>query len=173
MRWWLTIFLACGCESGLSETAKVTLPAALAQAFTAAAPGLVVSDLGGSVAPYVPLCGQTPQNPLELSRDLGFGCLGSLKGTHQTVHVWVQPLPAGWDAGTACAPLPTRSFSPPLSLAPAPPLTDGGVDAGTSPGLPSAADPSWPQGSADGTWTPIAIEACGGALDVEITLAAP
>lgn len=165
----------CGCESGLSESAKVTLPAAFAQRFTAAAPGLVVSDLGGSVAPYVPLCGQTPVNPLELSRDLGFGCLGSLKGTQETVHVWVQPLPSGWDAGTACAPLPAREFYPALSLSPPPEVTDGGVDGGThaEPGLPLVADPSWPQGSAVGTWKPIVIEPCGGSLNVDLTVAAP
>lgn len=157
-----------GCESGTARSINLTLPSSIATSFSANSPGLVVADLGSFVAPYVVLCGQTPKNPVHLSQDNGFGCVGSLNGTTETARAWVQPLPSGWDAGFACAQgSQERSFYSPLSLAPA--AVDGGVDAGV---LASEPEPGWAQGSDEGTWRRDGSP-CGGVVNFELTLAIP
>lgn len=164
----LLSFVILGCESGTARSVKLTLPSSVATGFSATSPGLVVADLGNHVAAYVALCGQTPKNPVHLSQDLGFGCVGSRNGTTETARVWVQPLPSGWDAGAACAQASQdRSFYSELSLAPA--AVDGGVDAGV---LASDPEPGWAQGSDEGTWRRDGSP-CGGVVNFELTLAMP
>jgi hypothetical protein len=142
---------------------KLHVPAELAGAFTPSAPGLVRSDLGGDPETYFVLCGQAFTNPLWLTRDLGFGCMGALKGTQETAHAWVQPMPSGWDAAAVCAAVPAgRSFYNPTTV--------GDADAGTA--LTATADPSWLQGTDVGTWR-ADLSPCGGVLNTEITLAQP
>lgn len=157
-----------GCESGTARSIDLTLPSSVATSFTASSPGLVVAEIGERIEAYVALCGQTPKNPVHLSQDNGFGCVGSLNGTTETARVWVQPLPSGWDAGYACAQgSQERSFYSPLSLAPA--ATDGGVDAGV---LATSPEPTWPQGTDEGTWRHDGSP-CGGVVKFDIILAIP
>lgn len=166
----LLSFVILGCESGTARVVDLTLPADVATSFSAAAPGLVVANLGGNVGEYVVLCGQTPKNPVQIIQDEGFGCVGARNGTTETARVWVQPLPSGWDAGAACADsAKDRQYYSRLSLAPA--AVDGGVDAGA---LALALEPeaSWPQGSAEGTWKKDGSP-CGGNVKFQVTIAAP
>lgn len=160
------VLVVSGCESGTSRVVKVTLPAAVATSFTAEAPGLIVADLGSRVEPYVPLCGQTPKNPIHLSQDRGFGCIGSLEGMSETVRVWVQPLPAGFSAPAACARASQqREFYSDFTLV----TPDGGVDGGA---LATAPEASWAQGTDEGTWKRD-LSPCGGVISFEVTLAVP
>jgi hypothetical protein len=162
MRSLLFLLVLSGCESGLTRAATVTVPADVPPRFSATSPGLLVADLGSRVAPYVVLCGQTPKNPVHLSDDLGFGCLGSRDGTQETVRVWVQPMPAGWDVDAGCATVAERSYYSTLALS----SGDGGLP------LPAMPEASWPQGTATGTWKRD-LSPCGGALVVDVTLAVP
>lgn len=168
----LLSFVILGCESGTARSVALTLPASVATSFSATSPGLVVAEFGDRIEPYVALCGQTPKNPVHLSQDLGFGCVGKLDGTTETARVWVQPLPSGWDAGAACARgSQERSFysSLSLSLSLAPAAVDGGVDAGV---LAPAPESTWAQGTDEGTWRHDGSP-CGGVVNFEITLAIP
>jgi hypothetical protein len=161
----LVLFVSA-CESGTSRAVKVTLPASVATSFTAEAPGLIVADLGSRAEPYVALCGQTPKNPIHLSQDRGFGCLGSLNGMNETVRVWVQPLPAGFSAAAACAQASQqREFYDQLTLV----TPDGGIDGGA---LATAPEASWPQGTDESTWRRD-VSPCGGVITFEVTLAVP
>lgn len=167
------VFAVSACESGTARAVKVTLPSAVASSFTAEAPGLLVSDLGARVQPYVVLCGQPLKNPVHLSQDLGFGCLGSLDGTSETVRVWAQPMPSEWDRAAACAAFAKdrefyRAFSVAI-LANADGGVDGGVDAGTPAPAP---EPSWAQGTDESTWRRD-VSPCGGVISFEVTLAVP
>ena len=99
-----------------------------------------------------------------LSQDLGFGCLGKLDGTRETVQVWVQPMPAGWDAAATCAVPHDKPFYEALLLGPA--------DAGAADVLAAAPDAAWAQGQAQGTWRRD-LSPCGGVVNFEVTLAVP
>ncbi|MDP2270027.1 MAG: hypothetical protein Q8N23_28525 [Archangium sp.] len=142
------------------------MPGSVATSFSATSPGLVVSDLAGDVGAYLALCGQALKSPIHLSRDIEFSCLGALNGTTETARVWVQPLPAGWDATAACArSAKDREFYDVQSFAPA----DAGVDAGVLAAEPAA---TWAQGSDEATWRRD-ISPCGGVVSFDVTLAVP
>jgi hypothetical protein len=162
------VLVVTACESGTSRSVKLTVPASVATSFSAEAPGLVVADLGSRVEPYVALCGQTPKNPVYLSQDRGFGCIGSLDGMSETVRVWVQPLPAGWDPVAACAQASSqRSFYSEFQLV----TPDGGVelDGGA---LAMAPEATWLQGTNEAKWRRDGSP-CGGVINFEVTLATP
>jgi len=164
MRFWiplLTLSLLTGCESGLSRTVKVTVAKDLQAQFDATHAGVVVSDLGGTAAPYVVLCGQELKQPLELSQDLGFGCLGARKDTSETVRVWIEPT-ASSVATAACT--TQSSFYRAVTLG-------SGGDAGAA-GVAGEPAASWAQASATGTWKRD-FSPCGGNLSAEVSLAAP
>jgi hypothetical protein len=187
--WVLSALLATGCESGLGRQAKTTFTPEVAAAYSEAAPGVVVSDLGmdGPHA-FLALCGQTPPDPTWLSQDLGFGCLREhpdLEGTSETVRVWVQPMPAGWDTAKVCASAKEREFYSATRMGPVADAGmpgDGGVsesDGGTSAdsgltdeGLALTPDPGWPQGTGIGSWHRDGSP-CGGLMDAEITVSMP
>jgi hypothetical protein len=114
------------------------------------------------VRPYFVLCGQAFKSPLQLSQDEGFGCLGERAGTSETLRVWVQPLPAGWDAAQTCAAGEERSFYPGLHLGPAQ----------DNEGLAPEPDPRWAQGSRSAQWRRD-ISPCGGVLSAELELRFP
>jgi hypothetical protein len=156
--------LVSACESGMTRSLKLTIPNGVAQPFTATAPGIVVTDMGGNCAPYFVLCGQKVADPVTLTQDLGFGCLGSRDGTSETLRSWVQAMPTSWDAAATCAAQRERPFYEALSIGP--------DDAGVSDRLAETPEASWPQGSATGTWRRD-LSPCGGVLNVELTLAVP
>jgi len=148
-----------GCESGVARSIDVTVPAEVSARFSPASPGVVVAELGGEPWSFLVLCGESLPNPLELSQDLGFGCLGARKDTEETIRVWVQPLtvPAGPDAGIQCA--SSRQFYGPMDVK--------GADGGTF--VVSTPDSSWAQGSGTGTWRRD-VSPCGGVLNVSVRL---
>lgn len=149
-----------GCESGVSRSIDVTVPAEVTARFSPASPGVVVADVGGEATGFLVLCGDSLPNPLELSQDLGFGCVGQRVGTEETIRVWVQPLnvPAGPDAGIACA--SSRSFYGVQDFSTA----DGGTLLAAGP------ETGWAQGSGSGKWRRD-LSPCGGVLNVSVTLA--
>ena len=49
------------CESGTARSVKLTLPDGVVQSFSATAPGVVVSDLGARVFPYLVPAGRAPR----------------------------------------------------------------------------------------------------------------
>ncbi len=144
------------CESGTSRTLRVTIGSGLEAQFSPASRGLLVADLGGTAQPYVVLCGQALSNSLVLSQDLGFGCLGKLDGTQETLRAWVEPI------ATGALPCSTeRSFYEPLVT---------GDDGGTG----FAAEPlaGWAQGTTTATWRRD-LSPCGGVLNGSIALDNP
>jgi hypothetical protein len=153
------VLLLAGCESGLTRSVKVTIPSEIDAKFSAESPALLVADLGSQRQAYVVLCGQGLKNPVYLSQDLGFGCLGMRDGTSENVRVWIEPISA--DAGVRCG-VP-RSFFNSFEFGP----QDGGV--GSLANEPAA---TWAQGSGSGTWRRD-ISPCGGVLSVDVTLAVP
>lgn len=180
-KWFLAavVVVMAGCESGTARQVEVTVPSSVASTFSATAPGVVVTDLGADAGhSFTLLCGQTTQSKLVLEQDLGFGCLSKAKeGTSETVKVWVEPMPAGWDAASLCSKRADRSFYEETSFAPVPDAgsSDGGVDGGTvenGEGVAAAPDPAWVQASGSGTWGRDASP-CGGQMNVKVTLAKP
>jgi hypothetical protein len=163
------VLFLTACESGTSRSVKLTVPESIAASFTAQSPGLIVSDLGSRAAPYVALCGQAPKNPVYLSQDRGFGCVGSLNGTSETARVWVQPLPPGWDPARACAQASQqREFYSEFQLVTA----DGGVEGVDAGALADAPQATWAQGTDESTWRRD-VSPCGGVINFEVTLAVP
>lgn len=153
------VLVLAGCESGVTRSVKVTIPAELNAKFSAESPGVLVSDLGGERAAYVVLCGQGLKNPVYLSQDINFSCLGMRNGTSETIRTWVEPISA--DAGVSCA--TQREFYNAFQFGP----QDGGVG-----GLATEPAATWAQGSGTGTWRRD-ISPCGGVLSVDVTLAVP
>ena len=150
----LCCFLAA-CESGLSRSVKLTIPAAVAARFTADQPGIVVADLGSRAQAFTVLCGQGLKNPVWLTQDLGFGCLGARNATEETIRVWVDPT-RFVDAGVSCS--TQREFYEALGLTSA----DGGALIAIEP------DATWTQGTATATWRRDGSP-CGGVLNAELT----
>lgn len=152
-----------GCHSGTTRLVDVTVPDEVAQAYTEAAPGLMVAELGGLRAWYVALCGQTFEAPLILSYDINYSCMGEEPGTEvgdeEPVRVWIEPLPAGWDAAALCASQEVPEFYRPQA-------EPQGEDVEA---LAEAAAPAWPQAEGIGTWRRD-VTPCGGSLRVELTL---
>lgn len=179
-RWSVAVLVLWGCESGMERKLEVTVPAAVAAGFSAAAPGVVVSDLGqpdgGGGQSYTLLCGQSSAS-LTLLQDLGFGCLKDspgLEGTRETVRAWVQPMPASWNAALLCG---ARRDSPYYEATRFAPADAGAGDAGAADaGAPGEVAPEplapWAQGTGTGTWKRDG-SLCGGILDAKLTLAAP
>lgn len=148
-----------GCESGTARSFDVTVPSAVSGAFTDAARGVVVVQPMGEPLGYVVLCGQMLPNPLQLSQDLGFGCLGTRVGTAESIRAWVQPMPQGWNEQPCSQP---RTFYPPGLSA----TRDGG------PGLAANPEPAWAQGSTTANWRRD-FSPCGGVLNAALTVSFP
>jgi len=157
----LPLLFVTACESGLTRTVHVTIPAAIETQFTPTSPGLVVSTLTGEPEVWVVLCGQGLKQPLTLSQDLGFGCLrDDLIGAPEAMAVWIQPMAAPVD-GLPCS--TERSFYRYLH---ADPPDAGGF---VPPGTP---DVSWAQAATTANWRRDASP-CGGIVSADLTLAVP
>ena len=155
--------LLIGCHSGTTRLVDVTVTDDVGAAYTAASPGLLVAELGGTIAWYVALCDQGTEDPITLSYDINYSCLGETggpsQGDEEAVRVWVEPLPAGWDAAAVCAAQEVARFYRPRSAQ---------VGEGIAELAPEPA-PGWPQAEATGTWKRD-LSPCGGILRTELTL---
>jgi hypothetical protein len=162
--------LLAGCESGLARSVKVTIPDEVSGRFSAAAPGLVVSDLGAEALAYVALCGQHFSREVYLSQDLGFGCLEEARaGRRETVRVWVQAVPSDLDGARLCAEHPERSFYRGFPVD----LPDGGAtDGGVTSALAGEPLADWPQGRGEGAWRRDGSP-CGGVLNAVVVVTVP
>jgi hypothetical protein len=149
--------LLSACESGTARVLRVTMGSGLEAQFSSGSRGLLVADLGGTAHLFVVLCGQGLNNPLVLSQDLGFGCLGDAEGTQETIRAWVEPVAT---ETFACS--TEREFYVSLGT--------GGGDGGAG----FAAEPlaGWAQGTTTGTWRRD-LSPCGGVLNASITLDSP
>lgn len=169
---WLLFLLALttGCESGTYRQLEVTLPDAVTAAHDAEAPGVLVSDLWPGV-PLRALCGQAEPKALIFGRDDLFSCMPD--AAEQTVRVWVDPAPRGWNREELCS-APSGELG----------LTYGGErtvgstgDTGLSPRAPvlelaEGPEAGWAQGRTVGTWRRDGSP-CGGRLEVEVAVSAP
>ncbi|MBL8923814.1 MAG: hypothetical protein JNJ54_33470 [Myxococcaceae bacterium] len=122
----LLALAALGCESGTMRSIDLTVPSSVSGSFTEAARGVVLFQPMGEPSAYVVLCGQTLPNPLPLSQDLGFGCLGARVGMAESLRAWVQPMPQGWSE-LPCS--TSRSFYEPIGSV----TRDGGAGFAATP----------------------------------------
>lgn len=151
--------LVLGCESGTSRSVDLTVPSSVSGAFTEAARGVVLFQPMGEASAYVVLCGQTLPDPLVLSQDLGFGCLGTRVGMAESLRAWVQPMPQGW-SDLPCS--PSKSFYEPIGSV----TRDGGAGFAANP------EATWAQASGTANWKRD-FSPCGGLLKASLTLAPP
>lgn len=148
-----------GCESGTTRSIELTVPSSVSGAFTEAARGVVLFQPMGEPAAYAVLCGQTLPNPLVLSQDLGFGCLGTRVGMAESLRAWVQPMPQGWSEQPCST---SKSFYEPIGSV----TRDGGAGFAANP------EASWAQASGTANWKRD-LSPCGGILKASLTLATP
>lgn len=163
----LALLALAGCESGTALDVDITLGAEVPPAFTTEAPGvLVVSDAGGWLAAVQPLCGPTPEQPVNLRIDYGFGCLDDADvGAETTARAWVEPLPEGWDAAALCA-LERPNTWDGVSIGAE---VTGEADIPATELLAAEPEEDWFQGQGTGTWSRD-LSPCGGEVEVEITV---
>jgi hypothetical protein len=162
------LLLLVACESGTAEVLDVEVGDAAAASFTEEAPGVLATDLGGTVAALRPVCGD-PIDAFTYVLDFGFGCLSDeAKGTKETMHAWIEPAPADWDPAAWCDATAPQWGS--IDLAP---FTGDAADtgdtgeAGSAPSPLAGLDAATASATASGTWKRD-ISPCGGTLHAEI-----
>ncbi|HLT32135.1 MAG TPA: hypothetical protein VK013_18995 [Myxococcaceae bacterium] len=159
----LLLPLLVACHSGTTRMVDVTVSDEVVGAYSEASPGLLVAELGGTVAWYVALCGQAADAPFLLSKDVPYSCLGEKgsrsAGDEETVRVWIEPLPEGWDAAAICATREASEFHRPQAAA-------EGEDVAA---LADEPEPGWPQAEGTASWKRD-ITPCGGYLRLGLTL---